>query len=183
MLLLLLLLLHVCLTTLHGRFLIHLLTDFGDGEFGALTGFRLRFSFHARWAVPGKLADGTWNCSAPHWRHLQSHLQCNLEVECQDGRDESRGCPYWSERCGNGGLTVAGRCFHYHNLRRPTPWLEAQQHCRATGGRLAYMETPQVWDQLLLLLRAHTIYHVFVGFQQASFTLPDVYVGLLAIVC
>ena len=62
-------------------------------------------------ADPQKLSSGLYNCSVDYWR-FQQHLDCNLKVECEDGRDEGGHCPYSSPAC-RGWIASGNKCFRY----------------------------------------------------------------------
>ena len=72
--------------------------------------FSVLFSFHPKRNVPQKLSGGLYNCSAGNYWSFQHHLDCNLKVECEDGRDETGHCSYSSPAC-QGWVAARNKCF------------------------------------------------------------------------
>ncbi|KAL8609446.1 hypothetical protein ACOMHN_037968 [Nucella lapillus] len=142
-----------------------------------LTGFRLHFSSHNSSTVLTQLPDGTWNCSVSHWPDFRLHFHCNLEVECSDGRDEV-GCPYSGDLCKPGSFSAGGGCFVYVNPRKAVTWKEVRRECHGRGGHLASLTTVEVWNEVVEVLRTEWVHFILVGFEMASYTLPDVYHNL-----
>ena len=139
------------------------LTFYAWGMGRAVKGFRLQFSFYPRSARPLRLPDGTWNCSVANWPDFRHHFPCNLHAECARGEDEEQ-CPYTSDLCGPGRLTIGGRCYFYgwrsmHKVykketfdRYQENWSYAEKTCRIKGARLAslgsYQEMSEVREML-----------------------------------
>ena len=73
---------------------------------------RVYFSFHQKSKVPERLSSGLYNCSVDYYWRFQQHLDCNLKVECEDGRDEAGHCPFSSLAC-DGWVAVRNKCFMY----------------------------------------------------------------------
>lgn len=107
-----------------------------------LTSFRVQFSLHSRTAMPQKLPNGRWNCSAvPDWTHFHQHFPCNVSCDCLGCEDEAL-CPYTSDDCGLGFLALADGCFLY--IRDKTKsWDQANRYCLSLDLKLAAVNTPQ----------------------------------------
>ena len=133
----------------------------------AQRGFKLQFSFHPESARPQQLPNGRWNCSLPHWPHIQQHFPCNLQADCEEMEDEEA-CPYTTADCGRGKVSVGHSCYIYHVHRRAktaaeyvrdvfdkegkTSWGFADLQCRRRGAYLAslgsYRELQDVREML-----------------------------------
>ena len=144
----------------------NLLTFFfyGWGNSSSFTGFKIQFSFYPRSARPLRLPDGTWNCSVANWPDFRHHFPCNLHADCARGEDEEQ-CPYTSDLCGPGLLTIGGRCYSYTwnimtkgyllTLRyqnQHTTWKAAMEDCRRNGARLASLGSYQEMSEVRELL-------------------------------
>ena len=77
---------------------------------------RLYFSFHPKSKAPTRLKTGLYNCSVDHYLRFQKHLDCNLKVECEDGRDEAGHCPFSSPAC-KGWMAFHDKCYKFIELR------------------------------------------------------------------
>ncbi|KAK7484729.1 hypothetical protein BaRGS_00024014, partial [Batillaria attramentaria] len=108
------------------------------------TGFRLLFSFHNRSALPVRLSDGKWNCSVPYWADFQQHFLCNLIQECA-GMDDEADCPYTTDVCGPGLISVGTGCFIFMRPENSITWDEASDECLLRGAHLASFNTRQEW--------------------------------------
>ncbi|XP_076434628.1 G-protein coupled receptor GRL101-like [Babylonia areolata] len=56
------------------------------------------------------VGPGLWNCSVSHYPSFRHHVACNLNTDCEDGRDESGQCPYNHPECREW-VDVCGRCY------------------------------------------------------------------------
>ncbi|KAK7469714.1 hypothetical protein BaRGS_00036296, partial [Batillaria attramentaria] len=138
------------------------------------TGFRLHFSFHNYSFRPLQLADERWNCSVPHWTDFKQHFPCNLVSDCLHGQDEAA-CPYSSARCGQGRLTAGGRCFLYVTSQSHISWDDAAMECLRRDARLASLNTPEEWRDVISLLEWLYPVHAYIGLRTASVVLPRMY--------
>ena len=77
-----------------------------------VTCWKMYFSFHPHNEVPQRLSNGLFNCSVDYYWGFQQHLDCNLKVECEDGRDETEHCPFSSPAC-QGWVSLRGKCYKY----------------------------------------------------------------------
>ncbi|KAK7502264.1 hypothetical protein BaRGS_00006628, partial [Batillaria attramentaria] len=139
-------------------------------------GFKLLFSFHNLSAVPEKNeGSNRWNCSVPYWSDFQQHFPCNLETDCIDGEDE-RDCLYTTDMCGEGRITMLGRCYLFLSGLTLT-WREANGECYELSGHLVSLNTPDEWDLVMDVLqyRDWDDLHVFIGAHSANPSLPKSY--------
>ena len=74
--------------------------------------FKLVYSFHLKSETPRRLSNGLYNCSGHDYGRFRQHLDCNLKVECEDGRDESGPCPVTSPACRRWGPSSL-KCFRF----------------------------------------------------------------------
>ena len=70
------------------------------------------FSFHPKSNVPQRLSSGLYNCSVDDYWRFRPHVDCNLKVDCEDGRDEAGHCPFSSPAC-QGWVASRNRCYKY----------------------------------------------------------------------
>ena len=66
--------------------------------------FKMLVSFHSMKRRPERFSNGLYN-----WR-FQQHFDCNMVVECKNGRDETEHCPFSSSAC-NGWIVSGNKCF------------------------------------------------------------------------
>lgn len=126
---------------------VHFVSDYDDSK----DGFKLQFSFHSRSSVPQQFADGTWNCSVPHWPDFRYHFQCDLQPDCRGGEDEAE-CPYTSDICPQGLISAGGGCFRYVIRDRKLSWHEASAECQRRGERLASLHNKEQWTTIMGVL-------------------------------
>ena len=104
--------------------------------------FKMRFSFHPKHKVPQRLSSGLYNCSVDYFWAFQKHLNCNMKVECEDGRDEEKcdfssvACQGWETRKPSGQARET-KCYRLMSfLSKITP-KRAMLECQIHGSRLA----------------------------------------------
>ena len=143
------------------------------GGVGFTRGFRLRFSFHNDTALPQPLPDGTWNCSVPHWPDFRQHVLCNFKTECAGGEDEAP-CPYTTQRCGQGRISIGDSCYIYVAPDHKISWLDADKSCRMKGAALASLKSAGEWRRVYYTLRRELFANrpLFIGIQSSSKELP-----------
>ena len=145
------------------------------GISGSFRGFKIQFSFYPRSARPLQLPDGTWNCSVANWPDFRHHFPCNLHADCARGEDEEQ-CPYTSDLCGPGLLTIGGRCYSYtwnimtkgkptllHHANEQITWRSAMEDCRKNGARLASLGSYKEISEVRELLYKTDTPAVFIG--------------------
>ena len=136
-------------------------------------GVRLRFSYHRDAALPQQLPDGSWNCSVPHWPHFRQHFLCNFNTECAGGEDEAS-CPYTTEACGPGRISIGDSCYIYRIPLRKISWMDAERLCRLQGATLALLKSHEEWSRVSLFLRRGILPRkpLFIGLRTSSGRLP-----------
>ena len=103
------------------------------------------FSFRPQSDAPQRLSNGLFNCSVDYYWRFQQHLDCNLKVECEDGRDETEHCPFSSPAC-QGWVALRGKCYKYisrETLDRHVQHgekLKAAEYCASMNASLAVMK-------------------------------------------
>ena len=113
--------------------------------------FKVLFSFHPEHRVPQRLSSGLFNCSTEDYWRFQQHLDCNIQVDCEDERDEAGHCPYSSPAC-NGWVSAQNKCFRLFQFES-TSTLPRIYVCRALGFELASLKTEQEIDGALKLVK------------------------------
>ena len=103
---------------------------------------------------------GLWNCSVPHWPQFQTHLACNLWVQCQGGEDED-GCHY--TRCHFSGFAVDGKCYIL-GKERTSAITDAKASCGAVGARLASLKTRNEIHKVTRILWKKNLFSFHIGF-------------------
>ena len=106
--------------------------------------FELLFSFQSDSKVLDKLKSGLYNCSVEDYWRYRHHLECNLKVECEDGRDEAGHCPFSSPAC-PGWVASLRKCYREFRQSPGSPE-KAQDTCRAHGYELASVKTQEEFD-------------------------------------
>lgn len=136
-------------------------------------GQRLRFSFHNRTALPQQFPNGSWNCSVPYWPDFKQHFLCNFNTECAGGEDEAS-CPYTTETCGPGLISIGGLCYIYRIPQHKISWMDADRLCRLQGATLALLKSDEEWSRVAHDLRRgiHPRKPLFIGLRTSSRRLP-----------
>ena len=104
--------------------------------------FKMEFSFHPKSKAPKILSSGLYNCSVDYYWRFRRHLECNLKVECEDGRDETEHCPFSSPAC-QGWVASHRKCYKVISLQSDIAPSDAVLECRARGATLASIRTKQ----------------------------------------
>ena len=140
------------------------------------TGFRLHFSIH-KVSATLDYALG-FNCSVPYFNDFRLHFPCDMIPQCVDREDEVH-CPYTTDTCGPGFVTLGGRCLFYDNVRDDsfaTSWRKLDFLCGQRGGRLASLRSRQDHQRLIQYLEPRTaiwgFYRIVIGLHTASLSLP-----------
>ena len=90
------------------------------------------FSFHQKMNLPPKLSSGLYNCSVSDYWRFQHHLNCDLEVHCEDGRDETEHCPYTSPAC-QGRVAVRDKCYVLPSQKIFDTYLQTERKLHTTA--------------------------------------------------
>ena len=126
-------------------------------------GFKMLFSLHPVSTAPSFLDNGLLDCSVPHYDSFKQHVQCNLEPECPDGKDE-RDCSFSSASCDKGSASFLDKCLVFASGREKLTWDAANDGCFNTGGRLVTLNTPSKLSRFREAFRAKRIlFPVYVG--------------------
>ena len=146
------------------------------------TGFRLYFSIHKESATLTNIKPGVlWNCSVPYFNDFRLHFPCDMIPQCADKEDEAH-CPYTTDTCGLGFVTLGGRCLLYDAILAPlgASWRQLEFVCGERGGRLASLRSRQDHDRLVQYLEDRVavwgFFKLVIGLHTASLSLPHMYV-------
>ncbi|KAK7483027.1 hypothetical protein BaRGS_00025690, partial [Batillaria attramentaria] len=147
---------------------------FVTDDFGTGTGFQMLFSFHLDTEAPRKLENGLFDCSLPHYTSFKQHLECNLELECQNGEDEEN-CPFSSPAC-NGSVAFNNKCYTSVKSDLFLSWNGADAECKSRGGNLAVMTSQGEWDAVEKIFQyGRSWAPAYVGFRRVDATMPGMY--------
>ena len=113
--------------------------------------FKMLFSFHPENNVPQRLSSGLFNCSTEDYRRFKPHLDCNLKVECEDGRDETDHRPYSSPAC-QGWVAAHHKCYRLFSSPSKITGVRARDTCRTLGFELATVKTELEANSVFTLL-------------------------------
>ena len=147
--------------------------------------FTMLFSFHAKNNIPKRLSSGLYNCSVDDYWRFQQHLDCNLKVECEDGRDESGHCPYSSPAC-QGWVAARDKCYTFVSHEKLQAFAsdkqsfiaKAAQYCASIN---ASISQPKTHDDVSVMLEAFTrikyrrVIFIVVGLFYGALSTPDIY--------
>ena len=103
-----------------------------------------------------------------HNKPNRIQLFCRVQVECSGGEDEAS-CPYTSDRCGVGRVSIAGSCYMLFENDQMT-WEGADSECVRHGGRLASLKKPDDWNQVVNLMDHFFLrsFSFYIGLRVAS---------------
>ena len=149
------------------------------------------FSFQPKNKVPQKLSTGLFNCSVDYYWRFKQHLDCNLKVECEDGRDETEHCPFSSPAC-QGWVALRDKCYKYVSMdsfersvdNRLSPYMKCVSFCSSLNASLATFRTSDDCAVLYSVFRER-IQNEFlgqkavVGLSFGALSVPNVYRGRL----
>ena len=145
------------------------------------------FSFHPKDRLPQKLSSGLYNCSVDDYWRFQLHLDCNLKVECEDGRDEAGHCPFSSPAC-QGWVASGGKCYRFVTEREMKAFksdekmffLEAIQYCASMKARIGQPKTEDDFQSMQSAFRVSKKrpFHAYaVGLFYNELSVPSMYTG------
>ena len=112
---------------------------------GPLACFKLLFSFHPEHKVPQRLSSSLYNCSVDYYPRFRMHLDCNFDVECEDGRDESGHCPFSSAAC-DGWVASYQKCYRRFTSESNILTGTVPDTCRALGYEVASVKTEREFE-------------------------------------
>ena len=136
--------------------------------------FKLLFSFHSDNEIPQRLSSGMYNCSVDYYWRFAQHMDCNLKVECEDGRDEAGHCPYSSPAC-DGWVAAQYKCYRRFSAKFGIAIYRAPDRCRALGFELATVKTQQELDYFTKIGMGRTDHGTFFGLRYGSASMPSMY--------
>ena len=119
---------------------------------GTKSCFRLLFTYLSVSQLPLRLKNGLYNCSVAYYWKIQQHLDCNMLVECEDGRDEGGHCPYSSLVC-PGWVFARHKCYKLFYFASGITGFRAKDKCQAFDSELASAKTRLEKDIVSKLLR------------------------------
>ena len=141
---------------------------------GPLSCFELLFSFHPERKAPQRLTSGLYNCSVDYYPRFRQHLDCNFEVECEDGRDESWHCPFSSPAC-DGWVASYQKCYKRFTSK-PYIWTgKAADSCRALGYELASVKTEREFEDFRKMFHRREPGMDIIGLKYGSASIPPMY--------
>ena len=145
------------------------------------------FSFQPKDRIPQHLSSGLYNCSVGDYWRFQRHLDCNLKVECEDGRDEAGHCPYSSPAC-QGWVASGGKCYTFVSKRKIKAFkseeqnffLKAVQYCASLKAVIGQPKTEgdvQSIESALQRPSRSPIKAIAVGLFYGGLSVPNMYMG------
>ena len=141
---------------------------------GPLACFKLLFSFHPEHKVPQRLSSSLYNCSVDYYPRFRMHLDCNIDIECEDGRDESGHCPYSSPAC-DGWVASYQKCYRRFKSESYIWSGRVPDTCRALGFELASVKTEQEFkDFRKMFFRRETRMDI-IGLTYGFVSMPPMY--------
>ena len=123
---------------------------------------KMLFSFQPENRVPQRLSSGLYNCSVDDYWRFQQHLDCNLKVECEDGRDEGGHCPFSSPAC-DGWVAVQHKCYKKLTFAKPTHPRYAMDECLRHGWRVASIKTNHELTHFAKIFQGRSHVPTFIG--------------------
>ena len=136
--------------------------------------FKLLFSFHPEHRVLRKLSSGLYNCSVEDYWRFQQHLDNNMKVECEDGRDVKEQCLFSSPVC-KGLLTSCWKCFKQIRLSQETTHNKASHICWSYGLEPVAVKTMQDVENFKKLYQGRDIVLEQIGLVLGSPLIPFMY--------
>ena len=145
----------------------------------------MHFSFHPQSKAPQRLTSGLFNCSVDYYWRFQQHLDCNLKMECEDGRDETEHCPFSSPAC-QGWVALRGKCYKYisretfgRHVQRGEK-RKAAEFCASMNASLAVVKFKEDLDGLYGIYREkRKIRNPFsctlIGISFGTLSVPNIY--------
>ena len=141
------------------------------------TGFRLLFSVHEESATLTNVTDILWNCSVPYFNDFKLHFPCDMVPQCV-GKEDEVDCPYTTDTCGLGFVTLGGRCLFYDTVTgfAAASWRKLDFLCGQRGGRLASLRSRKDFLRLMEYLESQVavwnFFKLIIGLHTASNSLP-----------
>ena len=143
------------------------------------------FSFHPKWKLPPKLSSGLYNCSVDYYRTFQQHLDCSMQVDCEDGRDETEHCTFSSPAC-KGWVAIGDKCYVYVNHEafkrsfrgEQNQHMRAVKYCASLNSSLVKFRSSEdvfaVLNKFRMSIKSH-FQGTWVGVSSGSLSVPNMY--------
>ena len=139
------------------------------------SGLKAHYTFIPSSHAPERLDNFLFNCSTSHYPSFKTHLDCNLEYECEANEDEGGHCPYSSPACG-GMVSAGNKCYEFMEFAVPISAYAAQRECARRNGDLAMMKTYAEWEGLKKMFKfGKRYYRALIGVRSGDHVLPDMY--------
>ena len=152
---------------------------------------KMYVSFHPRSKTPQRLSSGLFNCSVDYYWTFKQHLDCNLKVECEDGRDETGHCPFSSPAC-HGWVALRNKCYKYFSAdtiersaeEKQSPYTKSARFCSSLNARIATFLTNDDFTTLYNVFEERLQVeflgeHAVVGLSFGALSVPSMYRGRL----
>ena len=136
---------------------------------------KMLFSFLPDHEEPKQLDSELFNCSVAHYWRFQQHLDCNMKVQCEDGRDEAGHCPYSSPAC-RGWVASQNKCYTKIYTRKHIHPVTAIDQCLKHGWKPATVKTNQEFTDFEQLFHGHDM--LLIGLHWRMRDVPFMYRGL-----
>ena len=135
---------------------------------------KMLFSFHPEHRVPQRLSSGLYNCSVEDYWRFQQHLDCNLKVECEDGRDEAGHCPFSSPAC-DGWVATQHKCYKRLTFKKLIDPTQAIDECLRHGWKAASIKTNRELTDFENLFQGRSHVQPFIGLLRRVKGVPFMY--------
>ena len=142
------------------------------------------FSFHPKNRALRRLSSGFYNCSIDDYWKFRQHVDCNLDVDCEDGRDEAEHCPFSSAAC-KGWVAFRNHCYRYVSrqaldraLECKNPHIQAATFCarlNASTGMIKHAESLYAIRNKLRFRPGKQIMEIMIHFPYGSLSVPNMY--------
>ena len=149
------------------------LTNEIPGDFSTSC-LKIIFSYHPENSVPQRLSNALYNCSVDDYWTFQQHLDCNLKVECEDGRDEAEHCPYSSKAC-QGLVASHNKCYRYLVFKTPVHPMVAADECHRHRLNVSTVKTSQELNDFVNIFQGRSHLPAFFGLFWGPQSVPFMY--------
>ncbi|KAL8620801.1 hypothetical protein ACOMHN_033198 [Nucella lapillus] len=102
------------------------------------------------------------------------HVDCNLKVQCEGGRDETEHCAFSSPHC-QGLVASRNKCFQLSYVARGLHIKHSQYECQGINGRLASIQTRKEQADLLHLFENYFEFLIVIGSVSGWHSVPFLY--------
>ncbi|KAL8568766.1 hypothetical protein ACOMHN_054553 [Nucella lapillus] len=102
------------------------------------------------------------------------HVDCNLKVQCEGGRDETEHCAFSSPHC-QGLVASRNKCFQLSYVAIGLHIKHSQYECQGINGRLASIQTRKEQADLLHLFENYFEFLIVIGSVSGWHSVPFLY--------